>query len=86
MVWTVLRLAMAAATATAITAQLSKSIGTATELGRDVPTTIANFFSFFTILSNALAAIVLIWAAVWYFTRGRKAVAEPRRWPSRSRA
>jgi len=77
-VWTVLRLAMATVTAAAITAQLSKSIGTATELGRDVPTTVANFFSFFTILSNALAAIVLIWAAVWYFTRGRGAVAEPR--------
>ena len=76
-VWTVLRLAMAAVTVTAITAQLSKSIGTAAELGRDVTTTITNFFSFFTILSNALAAIVLVWAAVWYFARGRRAVAEP---------
>jgi hypothetical protein len=76
-VWTVLRLAMAAVTVTAITAQLSKSVGTATDLGRDVTTTIANFFSFFTILSNALAAVVLIWAAVWYFARGRRAIAEP---------
>jgi len=75
--WTVLRLAMAAAIVTAITAQLSKSIGTATELGRDVTTTIANFFSFFTILSNAVAAIVLVWAAVWFFARGRSAVVEP---------
>jgi hypothetical protein len=76
-VWTVLRLAMAAVMVAAISAQLAKSIGTATKLGRDVTTTIANFFSFFTILSNALAAIVLIWAAVWYFTRGRRALAEP---------
>ncbi|KAF2420509.1 hypothetical protein B2K11_02145 [Microbacterium sp. B35-30] len=68
---------MAAVTVTAITTQMAKSIGTATELGRDVTTTVVNFFSFFTILSNALAAIVLIWAAVWYFTRGRRAVAEP---------
>jgi hypothetical protein len=76
-VWTVLRLAMAAVMVAAISAQLAKSIGTATKLDRDVTTTIANFFSFFTILSNALAAIVLIWAAVWYFTRGRRAVTEP---------
>ena len=75
--WTVLRLAMAAVMVAAISAQLAKSIGTATELGRDVTTTIANFFSFYTILSNALAAIVLIWAALWYFARGRRALAEP---------
>jgi len=68
---------MAAAIVAAITAQLAKSIGTATELGRDVTTTIANFFSFFTILSNAATAIVLVWAAVWFFTRGRSAAAEP---------
>ena len=71
--WTVLRLAMAAAIVAAISAQLAKSIGTAIELGRDVTTTIANFFSFFTILSNAAAAVVLVWAAVWYVTRGRRA-------------
>jgi hypothetical protein len=71
-VWTVLRLAMAALIGTAISAQLAKSIGTATELGRDVPTTIANFFSFFTILSNAAAAIVLAWIALWYVFKGRR--------------
>lgn len=71
-VWTVLRLAMAALIGTAISAQLAKSIGTATELGRDVPTTIANFFSFFTILSNAAAAIALAWIALWYVFKGRR--------------
>ena len=75
--WSVMRLAMAAVIATAIVAQLLKSVSTAAELGRDVGTTIANFFSFFTILSNGLAAAVLVWAALWFFTRGRHAVAEP---------
>ena len=75
--WTVLRLVMAALIAAAISAQLAKSIGTAIELGRDVTTTIANFFSFFTILSNAAAAVVLAWAALWYLTKGRRADAEP---------
>lgn len=72
-----MRLAMAALIAAAIIAQLSKSVGTAIELERDVATTVANFFSFFTILSNAAAAVVLIWAAVWFFARGRHAAVEP---------
>jgi hypothetical protein len=72
-----MRLAMAALIAAAIIAQLSKSIGTAVELGRDVATTVANFFSFFTILSNAAAAVVLVWAAVWFLMKGRRAHAEP---------
>lgn len=72
-----MRLAVAALIAAAIIAQLAKSIGTAAELGRDVATTAANFFSFFTILSNAAAAVVLVWAALWFFARGRHAVAEP---------
>jgi hypothetical protein len=50
---------MAIAIIAAIVAQLSKSVGTAAGLGRDIPTTIANFFSFFTILSNVIAAVVL---------------------------
>ncbi|NLP84927.1 Pr6Pr family membrane protein [Microbacterium sp. CFH 90308] len=61
----------------AIVAQLAASMARATELDRDVATTFVNFFSFFTILSNLLAAIVLLWAAIWYWTRGRGADAEP---------
>jgi len=71
---------MAAAILTAIIAQFAKTLATATELGRDVPTTVANFFSFFTILSNVGAAVVLVWAAVWFWMRGRRdaAASEPR--------
>ncbi len=72
-----MRLVMAALIIAAIVAQLSASVGTAAELGRDVATTVANFFSFFTILSNSLAAVVLAWAGLWHFTRGRGAHVEP---------
>jgi len=74
--WTVLRLAMAATIVAAISAQLAKSIGTAAGLGRDVTATIANFFSFFTILSNAAAAVVLAGIALWYLARGRRGEAD----------
>ncbi|MCP2638406.1 Pr6Pr family membrane protein [Microbacterium sp. HD4P20] len=77
-VWSVARGVMALIMLAAIIAQLSASLARATELDRDVATTFANFFSFFTILSNLLAAIVLLWAAVWYWTKGRRgADAEP---------
>ncbi|MBW9092541.1 Pr6Pr family membrane protein [Microbacterium jejuense] len=68
---------MAALIVAAIVAQLAKSVGTSIGLGRDVGTTIANFFSFFTILSNASAAVVLLVAAIWFWTRGRDADREP---------
>lgn len=76
-VWTVLRLAMAAATSAAIVGQALVTIGGAVDKGRHVLTVTTNFFSFFTILSNSLAAVVLLWAALWFFTRGRHADAEP---------
>ncbi|WP_308187598.1 Pr6Pr family membrane protein [Microbacterium allomyrinae] len=72
--WSVARAAMAIVTITAIVAQLSKSVGTAAGLGRDVTTTIVNFFSFFTILANASSAVVLLWAVIWFWTRGRQAL------------
>lgn len=70
--WSALRLLMAAAIAVAVAAQFLKSMGTAAGLGRDAATTAANFFSFFTILSNVSAAVVLAWAALWWVTRGRR--------------
>ncbi|WP_109208772.1 MULTISPECIES: Pr6Pr family membrane protein [Microbacterium] len=76
-VWYAARATMGALIVAAIVRQLAASIGTAIERDRDLGVTIANFFSFFTILSNAAAATVLLWAAVWFFTRGRRADAEP---------
>lgn len=72
--WSALRLLMAAAITAAVVAQLLKSVATAAELGRDVTTTVVNFFSFFTILSNTAAAVVLAWAGVrWLARRARGA-------------
>lgn len=68
---------MAGVIVAAIVAQLAKSIGTAIELERDLTVTIVNFFSFFTILSNAITAVVLAWAALWFFARGRRTASEP---------
>jgi hypothetical protein len=61
---------MALLIAAAVIAQAVRSIGGAIQTGGDVVTTTANFFSFFTILSNVLSVAVLLWAAIWFFTRG----------------
>ncbi len=71
-VWYAARAVMAALIAAAIVRQLAASIGTALDRDRDVVTTVVNFFSFFTILSNTAAAVVLVWAAVWFFTRSSR--------------
>jgi hypothetical protein len=71
--WSALRLLMAAAIATAVVAQFLKSIATAADLGRDVTTTVVNFLSFYTILSNVSAAVVLTWAGIAWFARRRAA-------------
>lgn len=55
---------MAAVIVAAIVAQLVASITTTADSGGPVGTVVANFFSFFTILSNAIAAVVLAWAGV----------------------
>lgn len=68
--WSVLRLVMGLVIAAAIVTQLVASISTTIELGRDLGTVIANFFSFFTILSNVIAATALIWSAVAFFRGG----------------
>ena len=66
-VWMFLRLSMAALIVAAVIAQLVVTISGAVEAGRDVTTTAVNFFSFFTILSNVSAAVVLAWSASDYF-------------------
>ncbi|WP_292673669.1 MULTISPECIES: Pr6Pr family membrane protein [unclassified Microbacterium] len=81
--WAALRLAMAALLLATILTQLVTSIDNAVANDWHLPTVIANFFSYFTILSNALSVIVLTWAAVWFWTRGRglTTAGAPRREP-----
>jgi hypothetical protein len=69
--WPYVRLLAAALALAAILRQLSLAISNAraadTAWGSDVPTVVANFFSYFTILSNALSAIVLLVGAGFCF-------------------
>ncbi|QMU96834.1 hypothetical protein FVO59_06055 [Microbacterium esteraromaticum] len=57
---------------------LTIAIGSTTAWGGHLPTVVVNFFSFFTVLSNLAAAVVLAVAAVWAWTTGRDATREPR--------
>lgn len=74
------RLGAATLALAAIVAQLAQTLSNAitadTPWGSHLPTVIVNFFSFFTVLSNLIAAVVLIIAAVWAL-RNRSAVTEP---------
>ncbi len=67
--WPFARLAAAVLGLAAIVAQLARSIENAlaatTEWGQHLPTVAANFLSFFTILSNVLAVIILTIGAIW---------------------
>lgn len=80
--WSVFRLVAAGLGVAAIVAQLVRTVSNAqnatTPYGSDVATVVANFFSFFTIQSNVLAAVTLTIGAVWYWVRGRNAIEEPR--------
>lgn len=60
--WSLLRLATAVAIVAAVGVQLAVSVTRTAESGGDVATVVANYFSFFTILSNLIAAAVLAWA------------------------
>lgn len=82
--WALVRVVAAVVITAAVVAQARVTIGGAGELGRDVTTTVVNFFSFFTILSNVASVLVLSWAGAWAWrSRGRSAgavtpVREPR--------
>ena len=76
--WTALRAAMGLLILAAIVTQAVRTIQIAVENGRDVAMTLANFFSYFTILANVGSVFVLLWAAVWFWMRGRDRVWEPR--------
>lgn len=75
--WPYLRLAAAVLAVAALARQLAQTLGNAqsatTEWGQHVPTIVANFFSYFTVLSNIWAVIALVVGAVWMLrTRGSK--------------
>ncbi|MEV7873306.1 Pr6Pr family membrane protein [Microbacterium sp. NPDC089188] len=74
--WNIARAVAAAAIITAVVAQFVSTVAGAVDNGRDVVTTVANFFSFFTILSNVSAAIVLLLLAA-RFLRRRSLEADP---------
>jgi hypothetical protein len=75
--WNIARVAVAALIAAAVIAQLVSSLAGARENGRDVATVVANFFSFFTILSNVSALVVLAIVGLRFFARGRTLDADP---------
>jgi hypothetical protein len=77
LVWTALRIAMAIAIVAAVVTQLVATTNTTLELGKSLPLTIWNFFSFFTILSNVGAAVALAWAGVWMLRRQGSTSAGP---------
>jgi len=63
-IWSILRLGVAVAIAAAIVGQLVRSIGISAERGWPIAQTVVDFFSFFTILSNATSMVVLVVGAV----------------------
>ena len=79
--WPYARLVAAALGLAAIIRQFSLAVGNATAAdtawASHVPTVVTNFFSYFTILSNLIAAVVLIVAAIWMLRTRRSATPEP---------
>jgi carbon starvation protein CstA len=68
--WAVLRIIVAGAVVAAIVGQLALSISVAERSGRTVGLLVWNFFSFFTVDSNALTVVVLLMGAWFLLTRG----------------
>ncbi len=79
--WPYARLLAAALGAAAIIRQLLLTIGNAraadTPWAAHVPTVVANFFSYFTILSNLSAVVALTIGAIWMLRTRRSASVEP---------
>jgi hypothetical protein len=65
--WTMLRVAAAITAVVGVAAPAEVVIRGAIEGDRHVPTVAANYFGFFTMVSNSAAAVVLLWAAVWFW-------------------
>lgn len=79
--WPYVRIVGSALAVAAIIAQLTRSLEIAraadTEYGGHLPTVVANFFSFFTIESNVLAAVALAIGGVWALRQKSDATPEP---------
>ena len=79
--WPYVRLAAAVLGFAALIRQLAIAVGNAlsadTEWGSHVPTVVANFFSYFTVLSNLIAAVTLVIGAVWMLRHRRDRRPEP---------
>jgi hypothetical protein len=80
--WPYVRLASAALTVAAIVAQLTRTLQIAldseTPWGGHLPTVAANFFSFFTIESNIIAAVALTIGGIWALRSRDASTPEPR--------
>ncbi|GAA1955061.1 Pr6Pr family membrane protein [Microbacterium deminutum] len=76
-IWSVIRVLSAALLAAAVVRQLVNTLEIASSNGRDIGVTLVNYFSYFTILSNLLSVIVLLWAAMWFWFRRRDEADEP---------
>nr|WP_179435236.1 Pr6Pr family membrane protein [Microbacterium pseudoresistens] len=82
LIWGSARLFAAVLILAAIVTQLSLSIRNAlaatTPHASHLPTVLANFFSYFTILSNVFAIVALAIGGIWMLARARDARPEPR--------
>lgn len=67
--WSILRLTMAVLILAAMTAEFRGAMSTTPAEGSSMATVVVNYFSYFTIESNLLAAVALIAAGVWALTR-----------------
>src|SRR3546814_6163779 len=75
--WSAARIAAAVAIAAAVIVQGITTIGAAAGDGRHVATVAANYFSFFTILSNIAASVVLAWSGISHLSRRRTDAPHP---------
>lgn len=80
--WPYLRIAAAllgtAALVRQITIAVTNAQASASEWGSHVPTVVANFFSYFTVLSNIGAVVTFTIGAIWMLRTRRAGDAEPR--------
>jgi hypothetical protein len=75
--WPYARLAAALLGLAAIIRQFSLAVGNSLAAGTHLPTVIANFFSYFTILSNIIAVVALVAGAIWMLRTRRSDTPEP---------